>query len=84
MLAFLLLPIFVIVMLAELGRVPFDFCEGESEIVRGFNIEYSGTPFALFFIREYMNILSFSLIATVILVGGVGGFLIWSVFFVML
>lgn len=79
-----LLPILMIVLLAELGRCPFDFYEGEREIVRGFNLEYSGVPFALFFMSEYMNILSFSLFTAVILVGGIGTLAMWAVFFVIL
>jgi NADH-ubiquinone oxidoreductase chain 1 len=46
--------------LAETNRTPFDFSEGESELVSGFNIEYASTGFVLIFLREYAIILLFS------------------------
>ena len=44
------------IILAELNRTPFDLVEGESELVRGFNVEYASFGFTLFFLAEYMNI----------------------------
>nr|YP_010437806.1 NADH dehydrogenase subunit 1 [Eisenia fetida]UTB53938.1 NADH dehydrogenase subunit 1 [Eisenia fetida] len=52
--------------LAETNRTPFDFAEGESELVSGFNVEYSSGLFALIFMAEYMNILVMSLFTSLI------------------
>nr|AQT38647.1 NADH dehydrogenase subunit 1 [Megathymus cofaqui cofaqui] len=56
--------------LAETNRTPFDFAEGESELVSGFNIEYSSGGFALIFLAEYSSILFMSLLFTLIYLGG--------------
>nr|YP_009251324.1 NADH dehydrogenase subunit 1 [Hapsodrilus ignifer]AIQ80121.1 NADH dehydrogenase subunit 1 [Hapsodrilus ignifer] len=56
--------------LAETNRTPFDFAEGESELVSGFNIEYSSGGFALIFLAEYSNILFMSLMFSLIFLGG--------------
>lgn len=55
---------------AETNRAPFDFAEGESEIVSGFNIEYGAVGFALIFLAEYGNILVIRLFTVVIFMGG--------------
>nr|QHR80291.1 NADH dehydrogenase 1 [Cycloramphus bolitoglossus] len=55
--------------LAETNRAPFDLTEGESELVSGFNVEYAGGPFALFFLAEYANILMMNTISVIIFMG---------------
>nr|YP_010414994.1 NADH dehydrogenase subunit 1 [Camptoloma kishidai]URW97516.1 NADH dehydrogenase subunit 1 [Camptoloma kishidai] len=57
-------------MLAETNRTPFDFAEGESELVSGFNVEYSSGGFALIFLAEYSSILFMSFFFTLIYMGG--------------
>ena len=54
---FPMLPIFFVSALAETNRPPFDLLEAESELVAGFFVEYSSTPFLLFFLGEYLNII---------------------------
>lgn len=56
--------------LAETNRTPFDLTEGESELVSGFNVEYSAMAFALFFLAEYSNIIFMSLLFVVLFLGG--------------
>nr|YP_009045667.1 NADH dehydrogenase subunit 1 [Napialus hunanensis]AIC37460.1 NADH dehydrogenase subunit 1 [Napialus hunanensis] len=56
--------------LAETNRTPFDFAEGESELVSGFNVEYSGGGFALIFMAEYSSILFMSLLFNILYLGG--------------
>jgi len=71
-----LLPLFPLFMvyfisgLAETNRAPFDVAEGESEIVAGFHVEYSGIGFALFFLAEYANILLICVLVATMFVGG--------------
>nr|YP_004564338.1 NADH dehydrogenase subunit 1 [Rhinophrynus dorsalis]ADM35709.1 NADH dehydrogenase subunit 1 [Rhinophrynus dorsalis] len=55
--------------LAETNRAPFDLTEGESELVSGFNVEYAGGPFALFFLAEYANILMMNTLTAVLFMG---------------
>nr|YP_010526985.1 NADH dehydrogenase subunit 1 [Ambulyx schauffelbergeri]UXR12322.1 NADH dehydrogenase subunit 1 [Ambulyx schauffelbergeri]WMQ52808.1 NADH dehydrogenase subunit 1 [Ambulyx schauffelbergeri] len=57
-------------MLAETNRTPFDFAEGESELVSGFNIEYSSGGFALIFLAEYSSILFMSFLFVIMYMGG--------------
>nr|YP_010946985.1 NADH dehydrogenase subunit 1 [Symplocodes ridleyi]WGO57742.1 NADH dehydrogenase subunit 1 [Symplocodes ridleyi] len=64
--------------LAETNRTPFDFAEGESELVSGFNVEYSSGGFALIFLAEYASIMFMSMIFCLIFLGGdVNGFLFY-------
>jgi NADH-quinone oxidoreductase subunit H len=68
-----LLPIFVVYFiagLAETNRHPFDVVEGESEIVAGHMIEYSGMSFAMFFLAEYANMILVSMLAVIMFLGG--------------
>ncbi len=68
-----LLPLFVIYVIsavAETNRHPFDVVEGESEIVAGHMVEYSGMGFALFFLAEYANMILLSALASVMFLGG--------------
>nr|ABC02393.1 NADH dehydrogenase subunit I [Ia io]ACC44146.1 NADH dehydrogenase subunit I [Ia io]ACC44147.1 NADH dehydrogenase subunit I [Ia io]UDD75300.1 NADH dehydrogenase subunit 1 [Ia io] len=55
--------------LAETNRAPFDLTEGESELVSGFNVEYAGGPFALFFLAEYANIIMMNALTVIMFLG---------------
>lgn len=61
---------FLVSTLAETNRIPFDLTEGESELVSGFNVEYSSMSFALFFLAEYGHIILMSAMITILFLGG--------------
>ncbi|HSS69760.1 MAG TPA: NADH-quinone oxidoreductase subunit NuoH [Casimicrobiaceae bacterium] len=68
-----LLPLAVVYLvagIAETNRHPFDVAEGESEIVAGFHVEYSGIAFALFFLAEYMNMILVAALCSIMFLGG--------------
>ena len=68
-----LLPLFVVYFIsgvAETNRAPFDVAEGESEIVAGFHVEYSGMTFAVFFLAEYANMILIAVLTSIMFMGG--------------
>jgi len=65
--------IFLIAATAEVNHPPFDLVEAEQELVGGFNTEYTGIRFAIFFLAEFMNIITMSAVATTFFLGGPSG-----------
>jgi len=76
--------IYLVAAIAEINRVPFDIPEAEQELVAGFNIEYSGMKFAMFFFAEFANLFLVSAIATTLFLGGWNGPILpsWVWFFI--
>jgi NADH-quinone oxidoreductase subunit H len=62
--------IYVITMVGETNRLPFDLAEGEGELVGGFHTEYGSLKFAMFFLAEYVNMFTVSALATTMFLGG--------------
>jgi len=62
--------LFFISILAETNRIPFDLPEAESELVSGYNVEYSSIGFTFFFLAEYSNIILMSSLSVILFLGG--------------
>jgi NADH:ubiquinone oxidoreductase subunit H len=73
--------LYLIVMLAETNRTPFDLAEAEAELVAGYNVEYSSIMFAMFFLGEYSNMILLSVICVLLFFGGWSGLSVFSTLF---
>jgi len=62
--------LFLVAMLAETNRTPFDLPEAEAELVAGYNVDYSSLPFAMFFLGEYCNMILISTLFCILFVSG--------------
>src|SRR5664280_1991596 len=62
--------VYVVTMVGETNRLPFDLAEGEGELTGGFHTEYSSLKFAMFFLGEYVNMFTVSALATTMFLGG--------------
>jgi len=62
--------LFLVAMLAETNRTPFDLPEAEAELVAGYNVDYSSLPFAMFFLGEYCNMILISVLYCILFLGG--------------
>lgn len=67
---FLLIASIILVFLLEVNRAPFDLAEAESELVSGYNTEYGGFYFALFYLGEYFHLFFFSMVISILFLGG--------------
>lgn len=76
-----LLLLFLVCILAESKRIPFDLPEAEAELVAGYNVEYSSLGFALFFIAEYANLAVLSAVASIYFLGGFSALKILTLYF---
>nr|YP_010471419.1 NADH dehydrogenase subunit 1 [Tetragonula pagdeni]UVG40754.1 NADH dehydrogenase subunit 1 [Tetragonula pagdeni] len=75
--------IFILSLLVDLNRVPFDLVEGESELVSGFNIEYYSSLFTMIFLSEYMNMIFMSLVLVILFYGISYWSFLFNLFFIM-
>nr|YP_010583748.1 NADH dehydrogenase subunit 1 [Sepia elegans]UXN83944.1 NADH dehydrogenase subunit 1 [Sepia elegans] len=81
---FFMLLMWFVSCVAETHRAPFDFAEGESELVSGFNVEYGGVGFAILFMAEYSNILFMSVLLISLFCGGVLYLFFYGLFFYLM